>query len=73
MVRTTITMTREEFDAASAEAQRRGISLSELVCRSLHAMGAISQEAPWMKFAGMVESGDPQSSQRIDRTVYGED
>jgi hypothetical protein len=32
-----------------------------------------NQETPWMNFAGMVESGDPLSSQRIDRTVYGDD
>ena len=27
-------------------------------------------QAPWMKFAGMVESGDPDSSLRIDEVVY---
>lgn len=26
---------------------------------------------PWMQFAGMVESGDPDSSLRIDEVVYG--
>lgn len=31
-----------------------------------------SQEAaPWMKFAGMIDSGDPQSSRRVDEVVYG--
>ena len=26
---------------------------------------------PWMKFAGMVRTGDPNSSQKIDEVVYG--
>ncbi len=29
------------------------------------------QPKPWMAFAGMVQSGDPQSSQRIDELIYG--
>jgi hypothetical protein len=28
-------------------------------------------ERPWMRYAGFVESGDPNSSQSIDETVYG--
>jgi hypothetical protein len=27
---------------------------------------------PWMRFAGMVETGDPESSRRIDDLVYGQ-
>ena len=27
---------------------------------------------PWMRYAGMVESGDPRSSARIDEIVYGQ-
>ena len=27
---------------------------------------------PWMRYAGMVETGDPLSSERIDEVVYGD-
>jgi len=27
---------------------------------------------PWMRYAGMIESGDPESSRRIDDIVYGQ-
>lgn len=30
-----------------------------------------AQAKPWMRYAGMVESGDPESSRRIDEVVYG--
>lgn len=33
--------------------------------------GVNANDAPWMKFAGMVESGDPDSSQKVDEVVYG--
>ena len=29
------------------------------------------QAKPWMRYAGMVDSGDSRSSQRIDEIVYG--
>lgn len=31
----------------------------------------VDDNKPWMSLAGMVESGDPNSSQRIDEIVYG--
>ena len=30
-----------------------------------------SEQRPWMRYAGLVESGDPNSSQSIDEIVYG--
>jgi hypothetical protein len=30
-----------------------------------------SDQRPWMRYAGLVESGDPTSSQSIDEDVYG--
>ena len=32
---------------------------------------ACAEAAPWMRYAGMVESGDPESSASIDEIVYG--
>jgi hypothetical protein len=37
---------------------------------SRHALPA-KEERPWMCYAGLVESGDPNSSQSIDEIVYG--
>jgi hypothetical protein len=72
MIRTQISLSPEEYMAAKVEAKRLGVSLAELLRRSLRAMLPPQEEAPWMKFAGMVESGYAQSSQRIDEVVYGE-
>jgi hypothetical protein len=71
MVRTQISLSEEEYEAAKLEAQRRGISLAELLRRSLRTMLPADDTKPWMRFAGMIDSGDPESSQRIDEVVYG--
>lgn len=71
MIRTQISLTEAEYEAAKSEAQRLGISLAELLRRSLRTMLPVDESKPWMRYAGMVESGDPQSSQRIDEVVYG--
>ena len=70
-IRTHVSLTEEEYRAAKDEAQRLGISLAELLRRSLRAMLPVAFYQPWMRYAGMVESGDPHSSQRIDELVYG--
>lgn len=70
MVRTQVSLTEEDYDAAKAEAARLGISLAELLRRSLRAMIQSDESKPWMRFAGFVASGDPQSSQGIDDVVY---
>ncbi|MDD9934971.1 MAG: ribbon-helix-helix domain-containing protein [Myxococcales bacterium] len=71
MIRTQISLSEEEYEAAKQEARRRGISFAELLRRSLRTMLPVDEKKPWMRFAGMVESGDPSSSQRIDEVVYG--
>ena len=72
MIRTQISLTDEEYRAAKKEAQRLGISLAELLRRSLRWLLPADPSKPWMRYAGMVESGDPNSSQRIDEVVYGQ-
>jgi hypothetical protein len=71
MIRTQISLTEKEYLAAKREAERLGISLAELLRRSLRAMIPVDEAKPWMRYAGMVESGDPRSSQNIDDVVYG--
>jgi hypothetical protein len=70
MVRTQISLSEEEYEAAKLEAERLGISLAELLRRSLRQLLPVDQSKPWMRFAGMVESGDASSSQTIDDIVY---
>jgi len=71
MIRTQISLSQDEYDAAKREAQRLGISLAELLRRSLRTMIPADESKPWMRYAGMVETGDADSSRRIDDVVYG--
>lgn len=72
MIRTQISLSEVEYEAAKREAARLGISLAELLRRSLRGILPDDETRPWMRYAGMIESGDPQSSRRIDDVVYGE-
>ena len=71
MVRTQISLSEEEYKAAKLEAERLGISLAELLRRSLRTVLPADTSKPWMRFSGMVETGDSSSSESIDDVVYG--
>lgn len=70
MIRTQISLSEEDYSAAKQEAARLGISLAELLRRSLRAMIPPDDSKPWMRYAGMVETGDPDSSRHVDEIVY---
>lgn len=72
MIRTQISLSEAEYSAAKREARRLGLSLAELLRRSLRGVLPADESKPWMRYAGMVESGDSRSSQRIDDLVYGQ-
>ena len=72
MIRTQISLLESEYEAAKAEARRLGISLAELLRRSLRTVIPVDESKPWMRHAGMVESGDPDSSRNIDDLIYGQ-
>ena len=72
MIRTQISLSETEYEAAKREAARLGISLAELMRRSLREILPVDDTKPWMRYAGMIESGDAQSSRRIDEIVYGQ-
>jgi hypothetical protein len=72
MIRTQISLSEEEYRAAKREAKQLGISLAELLRRTLRTVLPVDESVPWMRYAGMIESGDPNSSQRIDEIVYGQ-
>ncbi len=72
MIRTQVSLAEAEYLAAKREAKRLGISLAELLRRSLRSLLPAEGAKPWMRYAGMVESGDPRSSQGIDEVIYGQ-
>ena len=72
MIRTQISLSDQDYDAAKREAGRLGISLAELLRRSLRTMLPADDSKPWMRYAGMIETGDPMASQKIDDVVYGQ-
>jgi len=72
MIRTQVSLSEKEYEAAKAEAARLGISLAELLRRSVRHLLPADETKPWMRFAGMVETGDKNASQKIDEVIYGQ-
>jgi hypothetical protein len=72
MIRTQVSLSEEEYRMAKAEAARLGVSLAELLRRSLRHIVLADNEKPWMRYAGMVETGEKNASQKIDEIVYGQ-
>jgi Ribbon-helix-helix protein, copG family len=71
MIRTQISLDEKEYRLAKKSAKQQGISVAEYVRRAIRQTLSQSDPKPWMKYAGMVETGDPNSSQTIDDVVYG--
>ena len=71
MIRTQVSLEKQEYALAKKEAKALGISLAEFVRRAVRDKLPISKNPPWMRYAGMVASGDPNSSLSIDEIVYG--
>ena len=72
MIRTQISLSSREYRSAKREAARLGVSLAELLRRSLRTILPADDSKPWMRYAGMIETGDPKASQKIDDIVYGQ-
>ena len=71
MIRTQVSLEKHEYALAKREAKALGISVAEFVRRAVRERLPISEGPSWMRFAGMVESGDPNSSASMDEIVYG--
>ena len=71
MIRVQISFDEKESALVAREAKARGISVAELVRRAVRQTLLARGTAPWMRFIGFVESGDPESSRKIDELVYG--
>jgi hypothetical protein len=71
MIRTQVSLDEREYRLAKEHARMSGISFAEFVRRAVRDALPPAGQAPWMKFAGLVETGDPRSSQSIDELAYG--
>ena len=71
MIRTQISLDRSDYAVVKREAKAAGISVAEYVRRAIRQALPAPGQAPWMRYAGLVESGNSQSSQTIDDVVYG--
>ncbi len=71
MIRTLVSLTPLEYRRAKEAARKQGISLAELLRRSLRPLLPPKGKPAWMRYAGLVQSGNPRSSQEIDDVIYG--
>ena len=70
MIRTQVSLDPQEYALAKKEAKALGISVAEFVRRAVRQALSPRANPPWMRYAGLVESGDPHSSESIDEIVY---
>ena len=71
MIRTQVSLDEREYVQAKSEARALGISVAEYVRRAIRETLPVAGAGAWMRYAGLVESGDARSSQSIDEIVYG--
>lgn len=72
MVRTQISLDEEAYRNAKAEAKRQGISLAEFLRRAVRlSLPPLPSARPWMRYAGILASGDRDASAGVDDVVYG--
>ena len=71
MLRTQISLERNEYAEAKATAQMQGISLAEMMRRALRAEIHVDKSKPWMKYSGFIESGKSTTGDEVDEVVYG--
>lgn len=72
MIRTQISLDAREYQLAKKQARVLGISVAEFVRRAIREALPTNGSKPWMKFAGLVETGDAHSSLSVDELVYGQ-
>lgn len=71
MIRTQISLNQLEYALLKKEAKRSGLSIAEIFRRSLRTMLPVDSKKPWMRFAGLITSANPNSSIEIDDLIYG--
>ena len=72
VLRTQVSLDEEDYKLAKKKAAALGISVAEFVRQAIRSALPPPCPAIWMRYARLVESGNPQSSQSIDEIVYGD-
>jgi hypothetical protein len=72
MLRTQVSLDQQDYKLAKKEAAVLGISVAEYVRRAIRSALPPAGRPKWMRYAGLVESGNPRSSRSIDEIVYGD-
>jgi hypothetical protein len=70
MTRIQISLDHHDHALVKREAKAAGVSVPEYVRRAIRQVLPAPMDAPWMRYAGFIESGNGQSSQTIDDRVY---
>jgi hypothetical protein len=70
-MRTRVRLDEQEYNLAKKEAEALGIPVAEYVRRAIRCALPLTARPLWMRYAGLVESGNPRSRQSIDDIVYG--
>jgi ribbon-helix-helix CopG family protein len=70
MIRMQVNLDKQEHALAKKEAKALGISIAEFIRRAIRDKLPPRRSRPWMRYFGMVESGDSRSSQSVDDVVY---
>jgi hypothetical protein len=71
MIRTQVSLNATEYELVKRQSRELGISIAEVIRRAVRDALPSDESGAWMRFAGFVESDDPQSSQSVDEVVYG--
>lgn len=70
MIRTQVSLDAAEYELVKRQSRALGMSIAEVIRRAVRDALPYDAHSPWMRFAGFVESGNPQSSQSVDEIVY---
>jgi hypothetical protein len=71
MIRTQISLDKDEYALTKRQAAALGISVAEFIRRAVRERLPVPERGSRMKYAGFVTTGDPNSSHSIDEIVYG--
>lgn len=66
-----MSLSKRDYLRARREARRLGISLAEFFRRALDGALPLEGKKPWMKYRGLVSTGDKDSSTKIDDLISG--
>ncbi len=72
MHRTQVSLDEHDYELAKKEAAAQGFPMAEYVRRAVRSTLPPSGRPKSMRYAGLVESGNPRSSRSIDEIVYGD-